>query len=78
MRRNGRKNKKTEHVFACRTCGEVSVAPANGTFENRLWRQAWVDAGKVACCECLDVFHHETLSVIEVTASQSLETPTRV
>ena len=51
--------------FLCRTCGETSVVPARGTIEDRLWRQAWQDEGRVACCECLGVFWHGTVTVIE-------------
>ncbi|MDE0681625.1 MAG: hypothetical protein OXI63_01800 [Candidatus Poribacteria bacterium] len=57
--------KQTQHQFLCRTCGEVHVAPRLGTAEDRAWRQAWQDEGRVACCECLGVFHHELVSMAD-------------
>ena len=64
MQKNRRNTPK--HEFRCRTCGEVRVMPQLGTVEDALWRQAWQDEGRVACCECLGVFHHKTVSVLPV------------
>ena len=63
--------KEQRHQFECRTCGELSIAPPLGTPDNQRWRQAWVDEGRIACCECLGVFCHQTLTIIEELAHEN-------
>ena len=60
------KHTEIQHEFHCRICNQVSIAPPNGTPENQRWRQAWAEAGRVACRECLGLFFHESVFVIEM------------
>ena len=57
--------KTTEYNFLCKTCGEKSITPPMGSAEDKRWRQAWQEEGRVACYECLGVFHHGTITVID-------------
>ena len=59
-----RKDKRQPWQFLCKTCGEISTAPPNGTLENEIWRHAWVLADLIACRDCLGVFYHETMTII--------------
>lgn len=68
--RGRKKNKLQPWQFRCNTCGETSTAPANGTLLNRVWRRAWVEEDLIACLDCLDVFHHETVTILSVSTDK--------